>query len=314
MTDISTYSIRPRVFLIHPHHTMDDEMLGRYISRRIVPAFDMFPDINLTDADIERLLMSQEVAGLPMDMFDAVEQALNSLSEIVGVDWVAVPMPSRKELFVAQVDHYEHIRYQAHLHVKHYIRFKNAFTIPYDKLSDEILQAIKNQINLSELPFELHKLIQRNKPEEPEQYPETSIADEPDEDLSFLDKPAIDLEPTNALKHTITNTPQREPHPAIAVHKPVIDNKIITPEPLPTAQRKLDEVHRYKRLHSSIMELHDYLRTNMTAINEYHSSESDLAFKGSWHDGTEVTILAFNLTDKRENSAWLIKFLAKGGV
>ena len=72
-TGVNTYSIRPRVFLIRPHHTIDDEMLDRYISRNIMPAFDMFAEMNLADADVDRLMMSKEVADSSMDVFDAVE-------------------------------------------------------------------------------------------------------------------------------------------------------------------------------------------------------------------------------------------------
>ena len=307
MSEVSAYSVKPRIFLIKPHHTIDDEMLDRFITRHVVPAFDMFPDINLTDADTERLLMSQEVANLPMDMFDAVEQALGALSEIIGVDWIAVPRSERKELFVAQVDHYEHIRYQAHLHVKHYIRFKNAFTIPYNKLDEALVRSLGSQTNLTELPFELYKIIQRHKPEEAQEYPETSIADGDDEDLSYLDGATVTLsEARKSIEEPLSNV---ESQPTL--RKTVIDNQIVTPSSLPSAQRQLDSISKYKRLHNSVMELHDYLRTHMTTIAEYHSPDSDLAFKGIWHDGTDVVLLAFNLTDKRENSAWLIKFLSK---
>lgn len=306
----SSNSVLPRIFLVHPHHTIDDDMLDRYLSRRIIPVFDMFPDINLSDADVERLLKSPDILNLPMEKFDAVEQALDVLSDLVGIDWVVIPREKSQELFVAQVDHYEHIRYQAHLHVKHYVRIRNAFSIPYGKINDDSLRAITNQINLSELPFELYKTIQRNRPEQPEQYPETSIADEPTEDLSFLDNPAIEA---STKKDVTPDKPQHDPHPKLN-HKSIIDNQIITPGSLSTVQRNLDDVQKYKRLHNSIMELHDYLRTNMTTLNEYHSPESDLALKGTWHDGTDVVVLAFNLTDKRENSAWLIKFASKGGV
>lgn len=313
MTKVLSYSVKPRIFLIKPHHTIDDEMLDRFISRHIVPAFDMFPDINLTDADIERLLMSQEVSSLPLDMFDAVEQALNALSELVGVDWIAVPRSDRKELFVAQVDHYEHIRYQAHLHVKHYIRFKNAFTIAYDRLDEALIQSLDGQTNLTELPFEFYKVIQRHKPEEVQEYPETSIADgdgRDDEDLSYLDSATVTLV---EAKQSIAE-PLGEVEPPVTTRKTMLDNQIIAPALLSPAQRQLDNTSRYKRLHSSVMELHDYLSTHMTSIAEYHSPGSDLAFKGTWHDGTDVALLAFNLTDKRENSAWLIKFITKDRV
>lgn len=301
---VNTYSIRPRVFLIHPHHTIDDEMLDRYISRNIMPAFDMFAEMNLADADVDRLMMSSEVADLPMDLFDAVEQALNVLSEVVGVDWIVVPRSSRRELFVAQVDHYEHIRYQAHLHVKHYIRFKHPFTIPYTELDDTLLRAMGAQTNLSELPFDVYKIIQKHKPEEQPDYPETSIADIEDEDLSYLDAEKIseDEPPQEESAATETPVPQTPPVP-----KRVVDNQIITPDSISAAQRHFDDLNSFKRMHNSVMELHDYLRTNMISIHEYHNPESDLAFKGIWHDGTDVAIAAFNLTDKRENSAWLIK-------
>ena len=164
MNETNSYSIKPRVFLIRPHHTIDDNMLDRFISRHLIPAFDMFPDINLADADVDRLLMSKEVSDLPIDIFDAVEQSLNALSDLVGVDWVVIPRMMHRELFVAQVDHYEHIRYQAHLHVKHYIVVHNEFTIPYINLNNLLLHSIGSQPNLSELPFELYKIIQKNKP------------------------------------------------------------------------------------------------------------------------------------------------------
>lgn len=304
--DVQTYSIRPRIFLIRPHHTIDDEMLDRYIGRYLIPAFDMFPEMNLADADVDRLMMSKEVADLPMDLFDAVEQALNVLSEVVGVDWVIVPRPSKRELFVAQIDHYEHIRYQAHLHVKHYIRFKNAFTIPYADIDDALLRVMGSQTNLSELPFDVYKIIQKHKPEEQPDYPETSIADADDEDLSYLDEAEMPDDTTD--EPLMPDTPKPSvPAPEPIVQKRVVDNQIITPDSLSSIQRHTDEISNPKRLHASIMEMQDYLRTNMIEIVEFHNPESDLAFRGKWHDGAAVSIFAFNLTDKRENSAWLIK-------
>lgn len=305
-SDVQSYSIRPRIFLIHPHHTIDDEMLDRYIGRYLIPAFDMFPEMNLADADVDRLMMSKEVADLPMDLFDAVEQALNVLSEVVGVDWIVVPRPAKRELFVAQVDHYEHIRYQAHLHVKHYIRFKNAFTISYSAIDDTLLRSVVNQTNLSELPFDVYKIIQKHKPEEQPDYPQTSIADADDEDLSYLDDTETPADSTDELLVPDASEPST-PAPEPVVQKRVIDNKIITPDSLSSIQRHTDDVSSPKRLHASIMEMQDYLRTNMVEIMEFHTPESDLAFRGKWHDGTPVSIFAFNLTDKRENSAWLIK-------
>lgn len=305
-SDVRTYSIRPRIFLIRPHHTIDDEMLDRYIGRYLIPAFDMFPEMNLADADVDRLMMSKEVADLPMDLFDAVEQALNVLSEVVGVDWVIVPRPSKRELFVAQIDHYEHIRYQAHLHVKHYIRFKNAFTIPYVSIDDALLRVMGSQTNLSELPFDVYKIIQKHKPEEQPDYPETSIADADDEDLSYLDEAEMPNDTTDELLMPDTPKPP-VPAPEPIMQKRVVDNQIITPDSLPSIQRHTDELSSPKRLHASIMEMQDYLRTNMIEIVEFHNPESGLAFRGKWHDGTAVSIFAFNLTDKRENSAWLIK-------
>lgn len=304
--DVQTYSIRPRIFLIRPHHTIDDEMLDRYIGRYLIPAFDMFPEMNLADADVDRLMMSKEVADLPMDLFDAVEQALNVLSEVVGVDWVIVPRPSKRELFVAQIDHYEHIRYQAHLHVKHYIRFKNAFTIPYAGIDDALLRVMGSQTNLSELPFDVYKIIQKHKPEEQPDYPETSIADADDEDLSYLDEVEMpDSVTDELLMPDIPKPPMPAPEPI--VQKRVVDNRIITPDSLSSIQPHTDEISNPKRLHASIMEMRDYLRTNMIEIMEFHNPESDLAFRGKWHNGAAVSIFAFNLTDKRENSAWLIK-------
>ncbi len=305
-SDVQTYSIRPRIFLIRPHHTIDDEMLDRYIGRYLIPAFDMFPEMNLADADVDRLMMSKEVADLPMDLFDAVEQALNVLSEVVGVDWVIVPRPAKRELFVAQIDHYEHIRYQAHLHVKHYIRFKNAFTIPYADIDDVLLRVMGSQTNLSELPFDVYKIIQKHKPEEQPDYPETSIADADYEDLSYLDEAEIPDDTTDELLMPDTPKPP-VPAPEPIVQKRVVDNQIITPDSLSSIQRHTDELSNPKRLHASIMEMQDYLRTNMIEIMEFHNPESDLAFRGKWHDGAAVSIFAFNLTDKRENSAWLIK-------
>lgn len=292
--------VKPRVFLVKPHHTIDDEMLDRYLERRLVPAFDMFPEISLADADVEKLLMSKDVSDLPMDEFDAVEQALSVLSDIVGVDWIAIQRAGRKELYVAQVDCYEHIRYQAHLHVKHYIRIRNPFTIPYTDLDEALLRLIGTKSNLSELPAELYSLIQRKKPEEqPEDSPKTSIADADEEDLSFLDN---DIEITNADPLNNQDAP---------VARPITDNQIVTAASLSSIQRKMDRVDSLKKLHSSIIEMQDYLRTNTTEISEYHSPDCDIAFKGIWQDGTSVHIFAFNLTDSRENSAWLIKIVEK---
>ena len=301
MSNANLYSAKPRVFLIKPHHTIDDDMLDRFISRRLIPAFDMFPEINLSDAEVDRLLMSKEVADLPMDIFDSVEQSLNALSDLVGVDWIVIPRTMRRELFVAQVDHYEHIRYQAHLHVKHYIVIHNEFTIPYSNLNNVLLHSIGSQTNLSELSFDLYKIIQQNKPEELESIPDRTIIEAQDEDLSFLDNnkedDPIDIQPSS-----------------ITQNKAIIDNQIITPASLPSIQRKMDDIFTARKLHTSVLEMQDYLRTNMSEIAEFHNADSDLAFRGKWNDDTPVKVLAFNLTDKRENSAWLIKILSENKV
>jgi len=301
MSDVKSYSIKPRVFLIKPHHTIDDDMLDRFISRRLVPAFDMFPDINLSDAEVDRLLMSKEVADLPIDIFDSVEQSLDTLSDLVGVDWIVIPRTTRRELFVAQVDHYEHIRYQAHLHVKHYIVIHNEFTIPYSSLNNVLLHSIGSQANLSELPFELYKIIQHNKPEEPESIPDRTIIEDQNEDLSFLDDSKEDS-PVDIQSSQITP------------NKAIIDNQIITPTSLPSIQRKMDDIFMARKLHTSVLEMQDYLRTNMSEIVEFHGADSDLAFRGKWNDDTPVKVLAFNLTDGRENVAWLIKILSENKV
>ena len=299
MPEGNIYSVKPRVFLIKPHHTIDDNMLDRFISRHLVPAFDMFPEINLADAEVDRLLMSNEVSDLPIDIFDEVEQSLNALSDLVGVDWIVIPRTMRRELFVAQVDHYEHIRYQAHLHVKHYIVIHNGFSIPYTNLNNILLHSIGSQTNLSELPFELYKTIQTNRPEEPEILIEKTV-EEDDEDLSFLDNEDTENKPAEIQP--------------IVQNKPIIDNQIITPTSLPSIQRKIDDINAPRKLHSSILELQDYLRTNMLDISEFHSVESDLAFRGKWNNGASVIIQAFNLTDRRENNAWLIKIILENKV
>ena len=320
MSSVLTHSIRPRVFIVQLHHSIDDLMLSRYLERNIIPTFDMFPDVSLLNADVDRFMMSSEVADLPIAKFDLVEQAITVLSQLHGVDWVIIPRPNKSELFVALVEQYEHIRYQAHLHIKHYIKFKHSFTIPYSEVDEALLNVLNKSNNLDELPQDIYSLIQRHKPEfEPESIRE-DINDETDEvtseempnvvvplytDANYARResahpPVSNLEKIANRMHLVVLKP--EPKAALTV-----DNQIVTHESLAHISHKTDDVLSYQKLHSSILALQDYLRTNMKDIEEFHSGESDISFRGTWHDDSQVKILAYSLNDERGHSAWYIK-------
>ena len=48
----------------------------------------------------------------------------------------------------------------------------------------------------------------------------------------------------------------------------------------------------------------------MKDIQEYHSDDCDIAFKGPWNDNTNVKVQSFSLSDARGHSAWYINILS----
>lgn len=295
MNDIRTTSLRPRVFLIKQHHTISNQMLERFISeRKLIPAFDMFPENSLIESDIDKLMMSAEVSELPLEMFDRVEQAVNVLSDLMSIDWVVIPRTNNRVLFVAKVDQYQHIRYQAHLHIKHFIKFKESFKIPYNELTSSLLQNIGSLDNLAELPYELYSLIQKHRPDE---------------------TPIVAADEIISSVVTISELEPEEEELILSISpKPVTDNQIVTHKSIASISRELDNINNHKKLHSSILELQNYLNDNMKNISEFHSPESDIAFRGEWHDDTQITVLAYSLNDQRGHNAWIINIVPSKAV
>lgn len=295
--------MRPRVYVVKPHHSIDDSILDKFLARKIIPVLDVFPDHSIVDTDIDRLLMSDEVKSLPIDLFDIIENALNVLSELLGIDWIAVPRTNRGELLVAQVDRYEHIRYQAHLHVKHYVKVKQYFAIPYSTMNMSLIRAIGSSDNLSQLPNELYSIIQDNKPDAQELREavigDNNVSTEPGQSNDDQSVDTEDNDSSPVPHHELSGQQLNSP-----AH---IDNQIITPDSIASISRHTDTVDNIKQLHSSIMELHDYLRVNMRSIAEFHSDECDIAFRGKWHDDSDIELLAYLLKDNRDHSAWVLQ-------
>jgi hypothetical protein len=250
-------------------------MLDRFLERKIIPVFDLFPDYNLQEHEPEVLLKNHEVLQLPIDAFDTVERTLKVIDDLMGVDWLIINREDRQELLFAKVDSYQYIPFQAHLYVKHYIKFTNLIIAPYDNLTETFVSEVNKYRHFDELNTAYYSFIQKHLPQQ-EKSTETGSSSEPEQ-----------------------------------TSQPVQDDTIITPNSLAAISRKTDEVTAYKSLHGSIMLVHDYLRTNMAEIAEYHNPESDIAFKGLWHSGEKVEVLAFNLTDNRNHSAWLLKVLVQ---
>jgi len=271
-------AIAPRVYNIKLHHTVDDYMLDGLIHRNLIPAFDMFDDVSLADADSDALLAGSEVNQLPVDLFDKVENSIDVLNDLLGIDWLVLYRESRDELFVAQVNGYEYIRYQALLHVKHYIKITDChFSMPYVEIPVEIKDEIENSDNLAKLSRDILSFVKTHVPK------------------------SLVSAHTNVQKTTIVPNIKKESY----------DNQIITPNSITNINRQKDDIVDYRRLHVSIFAMHDYLRDNLIEIQEIHSSDADVTFKGEWHDGTGVIIHAFNLTDDRDHTAWLMKLLVQ---
>jgi len=254
-------------------------------------------------------MMSNEVSDLSIDLFDTVEQSITTLSKLIGVDWIVVPRTNHRVLLAAQVEHYEHIRFQAHLHIKHYVKIKREFTIPYSKLDIEMMKVIGSATNLAELPDEFYTLIQNNIPaeiEENDNEEKPVIAEEESvkSNIHFVhpinNQTVSSLDRISKSMHVV----ELPPEPKV---KPTKDNQIITHDSIAYISQSTDPVDNYKTLHSSILALQDYLRINMKDIYEFHSPDSDVAFRGLWHDDTPVEIMAYSLNDSRGHAAWYIK-------
>lgn len=289
MDQVSTHSLRPQVYAVRQHHTVDNGMLSRMLHRKIIPAFEMFPDLPLVDVDIDTLMSRPEILSLTNADVDRVEQCLDSLIDLIGVDWVVMPLESSKKVLFAQVANYEYIRYQAHLHIKHYIKFNESFELEYDEIPDDVLQEILKADTLSKFSPDIYSFIQRHKPMKevlPPQQPEPSKPIE----VPTISNPIDQLHVADLLK------PARQQ----------VDDQLITPSSLASVSRPVDSLTGYQRLHTSIMALHDYLRTNMKSISEYHDPECDIAFRGTWNDDTKVKIMAYSLSDDRGHNAWAV--------
>ena len=289
MDQASTHSLRPQVYAVRQHHTVDNGMLSRMLHRNIIPAFEMFPDMPLVDVDIDTLMSRPEILSLTNADVDRVEQCLDSLIDLIGVDWVVMPLESAKKVLFAQVANYEYIRYQAHLHIKHYIKFKESFELEYEEIPDDVLQVILKADTLSKFSPDIYSFIQRHKPvkeAQPPERPDTSKSIE----VPVVSNPINQLHVPESLKTTRQQS----------------DDQLITARSLASVSRPVDSLTGYRRLHTSIMTLHDYLRTNMKNIHEYHDSDCDIAFRGTWHDDTEVKIMAYSLSDNRGHNAWAV--------
>ncbi len=315
MSSVSTHSLRPHVYVVEQHHTVDDAMLDRMMERRIIPAFDMFPEQPFIDIDTDLLMSRPEIMSLSLDAVDQIEKCLDTLTELVGVDWVALPRLSKKSVLFAHVRSYQYIRYQAHLHIKHFIKFSENFSMNYEDIPENILNDILKTTTLSELPSEVYTFIQHNKPAPP---PMPAV--EPLEQASDDDDDTE--EPENVTANDITAIPQLDnPYERIRYtgkslakqtrQTATTDDQLVTPVSLSSISRTTDTTINYLRLHVSIMALHDYLRTNMNDIHEYHSPDCDIAFQGEWHDGVRVDIQAFSLSDTRGHNAWYINITQK---
>lgn len=295
MEQVSTHSLRPQAYAVRQHHTVDNGMLQRMLHRNIIPAFEMFPDQPLVDVDIDNLMSRPEIMSLSNSDVDRVEQCLDSLIDLIGIDWIALPLEFSRKILFAQVSNYEYIRYQAHLHIKHYIKFKESFELDYDDIPEDILQTILKAETLSKLPSEIYSYIQQNKPE--------SKVETPSESAPIIVSKTVPVpvitNPIDTLRNTVSPRQQA-------------DDQLVTPGSLASVSKPTDTLASYQRLHTSIMALHDYLRINMKTISEYHDPDCDIAFRGTWNDDSKVKIQAYSLSDNRGHTAWAINISDTG--
>jgi hypothetical protein len=165
----------------------------------------------------------------------------------------------------------------------------------------DLLEEINKAENLDELSSSMYSYIQANKPilpptPEAEFIPDVEEDGPTDEELEVIE-----------MEHFIK---VNEIKPFVREIPKVVDDILITHDSLANISSDMDSIDKYKKLHSSILALQDYLRTNMKDIQEYHSDDCDIAFKGLWHDGTNINVQSFSLSDAREHSAWYINILS----
>lgn len=297
MSNVNSYQLRPHVYVVKQHRTVDDQMLDRMLERRIVPVLDMFPDQPLVDIQPKILLSRPEVMKLSHMKVSQLEKSLDILTELVGVDWVIMPIKSKDQILFAHVKSYQYIRYQAHLHIKHFIKFGEKFTVNDLDLPSNLLEEIHKAETLDELSADIYSYIQKNKPIQAPDIVLDEPSEEPEEEPSDEELESIE-------KHEFTKIHEIKP---IEKETPrVVDDILITQDSLASISKNTDDLAKYKKLHSSILTLQDYLRTNMKGIQEFHSDDCDIAFKGLWHDDKRVNVQSFALSDSRGHSAWYI--------
>lgn len=287
--------MRPNLYLVKKPQHMSDEVLQRFVIREhIVPIFDMFPDYSLQGEnailDIDMLLQDEQVMSLPNDAVDEVERLLNTIMEITAKDWVIIPMDSEKKVIVGKVERYEHIRYQGDRYVKHFLVLSNRRgEISYEDLSREFITELHKSHHLDVLSPEFYNLIQRAVPE--------AIIEPPKQ-------PAIQHKEAEATEEQSEATTQEwYDQPA----QRTIDNQIVTPQSFSATSRQLDSLSKYKKLHESKEVLYDYLLSHVVNLRKVPNDDCDLKIVGTWHDGVEIIVRAYQLTDNRNHSAWVIR-------
>ena len=246
MNKINSYQLRPHVYVVKQHRTVDDGMLDRMIERRIIPVLDMFPDQSLTEAENEVLLSRPEVMELSHMKVNQLEKALDVLTELVGVDWVVLPIKSKDEVLFAHIKRYQYIRYQAHLHIKHFIKFGESFTVNALNLPTGLLEEINKAETLDELSSSMHSYIQANKPEivpiiETEPLAEIQEDGPNDEELEVIEMESF--------------TKVIEIKPLTREAPKIIDDILITHDSLASISTDTDDLVNYRKLHSSILAL-----------------------------------------------------------
>lgn len=287
---MNTYSLRPHAYAIYPPRSVDSIMRDRMIARNIIPLLEFFPEQPLlgegVDIDVDRMMSRPEVLSLPNIAVDKLEKCLDTILELTAIDWVVLPRQSHNDIFFAKVDSYKYIRYQAHMHVKHYVTITDSqFSLLIDDIPVNIVEAIKNAEHLDKLPNEIYDYIQTHKPaEKPVGIPVIVDCLPIEEQIEYENDTQAD---TNQYEH-------------------LADDQIISPRSFSAISRQLDDIAHYQKLHISKELLHNYLMTHMLTINRSKGDDCDVLFTGIWHDNTEVLVKAYELTDECRHSAWLI--------
>lgn len=271
---------------------MIEDVLERFVVREhIVPIFDMFPDYSLQGenaiVDIDMLLQDKQIMSLPNDAVDQVERLLNTIMEITAKDWVIIPMDSDKKVIVGRVERYEHIRYQGDRYVKHFLVLSNRRgEIHYEDLSREFITELHKSHHLDVLSSEFYNFVQRVIPE---------VFVEPPKQQAIIDVAQED--DIGSAMQDISKKPLQKS----------IDNQIVTPQSFSATSRQLDSVNKYRKLHESKELLYDYLLSHVIDLRKIPCDNCDLKIAGKWHEGENIELKAYELTDDKNHSAWLIK-------